>query len=145
MPEDATWPVATPQQMVMAWDQGVTSHPNHEYVRRELVAHPIPKGLADPTFHRSDYRHNAGWHSASGILNPGAMRGMRDYLEANHLRPPEATEAAWQRTLEQLAKKAQVQRVVGDAMEEAWESAETVEEWCEAIIKALENHMEQIQ
>lgn len=126
--------VATPLQMVEAWEVGVMhGSPGRAFAEfRENQ----PVAIEDPIYHRRE----DGWHNAAGITNPSAIARMRSYLNRYGLRAPDATEATWDATLARLDAKAKVQEAMDAALRDAWAmGATTVEGFATVVADRVTN------
>lgn len=123
--------IATPAQMVEAWECGVMSG-TPKRAAHEVQQHKPT--VPDPIFHRDD---EEGWRTASGIVNPSAMNGIRSYLTARGLSVPPATEAAWQATLKDLDLRNRVEAVVNTAIRSVGQGA-SLSDFTTALRDAVE-------
>jgi hypothetical protein len=148
MPEDATWPVATPEQMLHAWNEGCMGTiglPN--YVQTARRAHPIPRQLHDPIFHTDSKRPNNGWSRARDIRSTTAIASTRRWLEHKGLRPHPEVEAAWDRTERRSAAVAPIESECRIILTQAWDEpdVETREDFVDYLIRHLEDYREALR
>jgi hypothetical protein len=135
------YPVATPDQMVLAWTIGVM-YGSMSHAKTEVKDHPIPAGLIDPTYHRDQYRTNGGWSTARGIRSASAIASMRGYLvHTLKVVPPPEVELAWARTVERDGKYETVKKTVMHALDDAFhdDTVETTDDFAQHVVRALQD------
>lgn len=132
----ADLPVATPTQIVEAWEAGVMNGVRSQ-AAREIADHPIPKGCIDPTF----YRDEEGWRRASEISNPSAAARLESYLLGLGARVPDSTRKAWEQTWRERDVERNVEGVVATALQDLRGGDSTEAAAVRTVIDALTTHL----
>lgn len=135
MPANPNLPVATPLDIVEAWNAGVMQGGMGrlpDYVHTNLRNHPPT--IADPIYLDSATHE---WRSASVILNPGAMVSVENHLARKGLRVPDATQAAWDETLRRQQEVQTVQTAVEQAIASVDHPRPDAHIYASAVIEAL--------
>lgn len=102
-------PVANPRQFTEAWGSHV-SGTNRPYVLGEWRDYGHCCKIPDPIY----YRDLGGWHRASEIRNPAAIRAMRKGLQQAGVRASDEVEAAWKRNEDHAYAIARIRNTVNN-------------------------------
>lgn len=108
--------VAPPEMIVKAWEVGVMGGGMNANFIRLVQEGEIVLPIPDPIYHRGQMWNPEGWHSASGILNPSAIRSMAGWLGGQGLRVPDETQAAWDENLRRHEIREEIEKAVRDIL-----------------------------